>query len=231
MGAKENFERVCHYVGFGDPDGGLWFMGIEESKAWKSTDEINEFFGPRPGLSWRGAAACVCEKPAESRSERIAEWEAKIAAPLSTSRKDLETFKNEVLWSRDSKVFHANVYPLCKPGTDPEKWPDSYRELFGFSRDDRARYESAVRDVRFPILKELRAEAKPQAIVCLGQEYWPVFRDLLGLSESDEGPHDPKLEVFSRDRVILAPHYSYGHLSSVAEEITQVLASWGVAIP
>jgi hypothetical protein len=233
--AYDNFETVCRFFGWGDPGGGLWFIGIEESGEW-TAQEIAELTN-RDHLHSAGAGFYACSpEPPEPRPPRdlgrsqIPRWEAKIAAPLSRSP-DWREYFNGHLWYAGSQVFHSNLYPLGKPNL--RTWPAHYEELFGFANNQRDSYKREVQNLRFPLIRQCRLDSAPAATICFGRTCWEHFRALLEIdSKSDKMVMNGRIEIYSDARVMLVPFFGNGHiLDSDVAEIVSRLKGWKITLP
>jgi hypothetical protein len=239
--AEERFRRACNELGWGDAPSGLWFMGIEEASGWSLDQEeyVDHFYNHDAyfrDASVEAATGLSDVSPPENRSQ-IDLVEAKIAAPLSKSGPDAALFRRTI-WHKGSGVAHANLYPLGKRKAS-ELLPADYAHLFGFgaTAEEKNRYVAEVKRLRFPRLREARNVLKPQAIVCMGrgqgQGNWADFREAFTLREenADRGGNS-SLQVFSGERIILAPHWAYSHVPDVlAAKITAQLKEWHVSLP
>jgi hypothetical protein len=150
--AFENFQLLVQFIGWGDPQGGLWFIGLEESSVCKDTADIVEIHERDNLHSAGGTAFYECSpEPQEKKTTgrfspdrtQIPLWEAKIAAPLSASTTDWREYCHCRLWYAGSRVFHFGKPKLAT-------WPDHYEDLFGFAQNQRDAYYQEVRDRRFP---------------------------------------------------------------------------------
>lgn len=232
--AKERFELACSELGWGDAERGLWFLGIEEGSEWGEGDEqrIEHHYAHR--LYFRNDALEAKREPNRATNKsRIDVVEAKIAYPLSRSAgsTSFEQYR-EGLWSDGSKVAHGNLYPLGKRALS--KWPEHYAQLFGYGANDadHRRYRSDVWKIRVARYAAARAELRPQAIVCLGTTHRNEFRGALGLAAPGREAERGKVYVYDEERVILAPHFAYGHLPDARTAlISAILKEWGVDLP
>jgi hypothetical protein len=233
--AEQRFRGACSELGWGDARGGLWFVGIEESSEWKAEEEdyIDRFYNHDAYFrdpAVEAATGLTNVEPPKTRTQ-IHVVQAKIAAPLSRTR-DGHALQ-EILWRTGSGVAHANLYPLGKPNAGGTL-PPQYQRLFGYGAtvEEALRYVADVKRLRFPRLREARQLLKPQAIVCMGQGHWPEFREAFELCESNVDRSDTKLQVFTGERIILAPHWAYNNVPEpLAAKISGQLAVWGVCLP
>ena len=230
MPAADNFARVLGHAGWGDPIGGLWFIGIEEGSAWKGGPEVVDQWFDQNAITALGDMtyeSCPAEGglPAASGS-RVRYWEQAIFDRLRAHHGN--TSPPPPLWSPGSRVFHTNLYPLARYSV--ASWPDYFETLFGVASAEV--YRQAVHAQRFAKLRGARKQAAPQAIVCFGKAFWPEFAALLGLDpESARFEAEGKLKCYDAEKVICTPFFGYWHMkSSLADVIATILDSWKVEV-
>lgn len=231
--AEQRFVLACNELGWGDPQGGLWFLGIEEGSEWppRSEQEIESYYAQ--GRYFRRVEDDDHSITQPKNRSRITSVETQIAAPLSQFGRVAGVSEYEKrIWLTGSKVAHANLYPLGKRRLS--HWPQHYQELFGLADtpSDHERYLQRVRTERFARLAAARDELQPQAIVCFGRSYWADFRAALRLPADHELQDANNVLVFDHDRVLLASHFAYGHLThAMAEFVSATLCNWRVDLP
>lgn len=97
---------------------------------------------------------------------------------------------------------------------------------------DRSRYVERAKVIRYARLAQARLDLRPQAIVCLGKTYWPDFREVLRLDDRGRDIEEGKVIAYDDARVVLAPHFAYGHLARArARRVTGILMGWRVSLP
>ena len=62
-----NLETVLRGIGWGDPTGGLWFVGLEGAGAWIDQDELDAF-DKRPATIRDGDVIYECTDPPGNES-------------------------------------------------------------------------------------------------------------------------------------------------------------------
>jgi hypothetical protein len=224
---SERFAIANEMLGWGDPQGGAWFIGLEEASVWNN-DNLpqllalqGESYVSETKWNWK-------ELGASGRG--IRDYTSKIVQPLSQSHRERswKEYRDEKLWGQGSKVFQSNLYPLGKPSL--KDWPEHYGDLFGFGLKDRERYREVVRKTRFPLIQRLRERQCPQAVVCFGVYGWEDFQDMLGLDRASASWPDEDVAVFSQERVILTPFLGQGMSNEKAAAVTKQLLEWSVFI-
>lgn len=235
LSAEGRFHLACQELGWGNPEGGVWFVAIEEAGSWAPPEgraldvtafhelcgRVESHYGH--GNAFRGEkeeAAKRAREPGPTvigtvRPARYALVESRICLPLSSDAPSSGEYRYAAELALDwRRVAHANLYPLGKP--DIASWPSVYERLFGFAASDRTRYQAEVRRLRFPRFREALERFRPQAIVCFGKSYRSDFISALGLRETGDVLSGPAwaLETFSfsdsaaQRTAVLAPHWA-----------------------
>lgn len=234
MAQDANFSKMLAHAGWGDPIGGLWFVGIEEGSGWSGSAEAVErwFEERRESIRTLGEMTyeigANCEGlPASSRS-KVRYWEQAIVDRMRERDGTSPPYIAPPLWSPGSRVFHTNLYPLARPSV--AAWPEYFNAMFGVSNRDS--YKEAVERRRFRMLRETRRAAGVQATVCFGKSYWPDFERALALEqEQPRTESGGKLKRFDGARVIFTPFFGYWHMkASLADDVAAILREWGVKL-
>lgn len=232
-----NLDRLMRSIGWGDPNGGLWFIGLEEGSDWRDQGEIDDFLS-RESLKKAGDAQYESFAAPEagqsvSRDSRSQVWlfESKIAAALSATVRGPYDYAGRCLWFNGFGTFHGNLLPLGKPRL--ANWPAHYRSLFGLGPEDRDRYTLIVRKRRYPTIRDLHKASRPQATICFGKTYWMEFEDLFDLwADEPADGSDTSLRIFSEKRIVLAPFFGVGQMSdALCARLIQLLQQWQVRLP
>ena len=213
---------VNGWLGWGDPTGGLWFIGMEEGAVYTKA-KVAEV----------AASVDRSHNPSEGKDRKgqpVATKTAKIVSKL-IGFPSVTDYRNKHLWLLRSKVFNGNLLPIGKPHMTSE-WPTDYPKLFGFSAKEFAKYyETTLKPERYGRFKEFRKKHKPQAIVCFGKKFWPEFETVFVNNPSDRRSHiEADIKVYAQDRVLLTRHFAYMSNESV-ELVVRTLTDWGVTLP
>jgi len=232
METKE-FSILNSWLGWGAPENGLWFVGVEEGSTW-NCNNIDELSESRKQISLMSNTVFTSYLDRESRGGvrwPIAVVSAKISSLVSNSGLSWQSYREEILWLNSSGVFNGNLLSLGKPNLKSNSWPAGYKDLFGFSEADYEFYMREVRRVRYSGFRELRKKTAPQAIVCFGMSHWNEFENLFVNNPDIKSECiDKKTIVFERDRVILTRHFSNGMPDSTVKFIAEQLKSWNVSL-
>jgi len=216
MNRTERFRLLNRFIGFGNPNARIWFIGLEEAGCWDRDPQKDE------EKYRKYAAGHFWFEPGDIERDRrgremlgkgytkIYDIMSKLVVQLeegeSFVRERWELVRDEELLVRNGRAFQANLYPLGKPHrTD---WPDHYNALFGFGKQDKDRYRTAVEEERIPCFREAWRGAQPRVTVCFGRESWGLFKVLLELGDENrrEGAW---CEIYDAHGVALVPFFSY----------------------
>lgn len=226
------FQKVNHCLGWGDPDAGLWFIGIEEGAEYSCTDEIDrnipdgtEFMTINPGDTNTNRK--------RHNAYPVMSYMSKFASRLTDAYHDnWSAYRTNILWQKGSRICQANLYPLGKPKR--AIWPPDNLKLFGLEGCTQREYINYVRETRFKYLKQSWDRHAAIATICFGITCWDDFRRVFSLELSDkENFLAGKVELYHTSRIALIPHFSSRVMSDefvkkIADEIS---ARWKVKLP
>lgn len=212
---NDEFNIANQYLGWGDPDGGLWCIGTDEGTDFTSNN-LEEMKG-------RQFDYLQSDKKITSP---VATVVAKIASRLSNAQ-DWEEYRDKVLWRQGSKVFNGNILPLGKASR--KKWPLEYKQLFGIESADDPGYLQLVRETRYKYLQNFRDRYRPQAIICFGKSHWPEFESIFAENPGEIG-ETGDFKIYAKNRVLLTKHFAWSvHMTNEKiEDVIIQLRDWGV---
>lgn len=241
------FNIVNRYLGWGDPgEKGIWFVGIEEAGSWGNTEkeypnegQISKLDRARKQIkrfidhtrcNWY---SCDTEDaPYKPTKTRVFPNIAKIVCNFSTIERDRKKYRENHLFREGCRIFQANLFPLGKPST--ANWPDYYKDLFGYGKDDRGLYEREVERTRFDEIYRRWSESKPQATICLGRSYEDKFGKLFCLREGFKELH-PFILCNESQKILITQHFSSPHWSNCVSDkvriINDMLMKWELKLP
>lgn len=232
---NDKFSKINQCLGWGDPNGGLWVIGLEEGRAYDPEDF------DRYMANCRGFIEVTREnkkrKPGDRNQYHPMNYTGKIATMLTSGiykgdwRKNWRQYRDNQLWENGSKICQANLYPLGK--STYGKWPPENIEMFGLAKDFRfVEYQQYVHDTRFRLLRESWETHHPQATICFGLTCKSDFQKVLGLTSGDERVCDDRCVSYPSVHVILTPHFARRPMcNKLAEQIAGVLKGWHVSLP
>jgi hypothetical protein len=222
MGAGEDLMRVVNdWLGWGDPQLGLWFIGVEEGTTFTAAK-----IGAMRGRTYQPV------ENVRKRNSPVAIRTASVVCRLN-GHPDAATYRNTRMGWSGSRVFNGNVYPLGRPSV--VCWPDSYVDLLGVTHADYVMRAESLLKKRRTRFQALRRSCRPQAIVCFGKSCWREFEDIFVTPGSSprQSNGDFNFVVYDADRVILTPHFSRGVLmpNKAVDCLATILKCWRVDLP
>lgn len=224
------FQIANHYLGWGEPKNGLWFIGLEEATPWKIEDLERHSENPveiSPHQPHDGTFSSL-----DRKGRSIRAITSKIAYRLSRRFADQSwrVYQQYGLWQPGCKLAQLNFYPLGKASW--WEWPDDFKQLFGYASHERAHYLAEVSRTRHVRIKQLYEEGKPQAVVCFGNDAHDSARSIFGLDGQEAQEIVQGAKAYPNRKVILTPFFRYQHFpNSSAECVAQQLKDWGVELP
>jgi hypothetical protein len=179
MFSEEDADKLLDFIGFGNLDGPIWFLGMEEGGGNEKTirvrldfDEVMDLeeahrelgithhFGPKPQLQPTWSVL------------------SKIALGLNGKPNDSESarrYQARELGSEDGETLVCELLPLPNPGMD--HW--IYADLFNDSRlEDRETYEAHVLPTWQERYVRLLEKHEPGLVICYGKTYWSRYEKL-----------------------------------------------------
>jgi hypothetical protein len=239
---KDDFkgiESLVDFMGYGEPAGRFWFMGIEEAGAAekehnrkehevrlefrnvedlpKAEAKLRMAIGKEPNMeklrpTWATMSRIIL------RLEHDSEWR---------NREAVRNHQATKLGRRQGQAFLTEVLPLRKAADD--RW---HRTWWPFDRwKDWSSYSEAVRPYRFARLRRLLDKHRPEFLFWYGSWYWRKYRDeifpeLAGQSvrkiaggRAEVGIVGPTTVVFTR---------FFGYRSLPTDMIDEIVADLGL---
>jgi hypothetical protein len=224
------FHIANHHLGWGDPNSALWFLGLEEATPWEMKDLEAQAAEPIEIKLHTPHDGAFTELKHKGRSIRA--LTSKIAYPLSRkfAHRDWRQYQLHQLWQPGCGLCQFNFFPLGK--VTWSEWPEHFAEWYGYAAADRAEYEAQVAKTRFVRIKEIHAEAKPQAVVCFGADAHRHARTIFELDPDEAEEIAPNAFAYHTRRVILTPFFRYQHFPNhSAQLVGDKLKAWRVSLP
>jgi hypothetical protein len=228
----KDFEVLNNFVGFGNPKGNYWFIGLEEAGEFGDTEQ------DRKELDKYKKQICPVE-PDQIKEDRAQtnksgkrftpiyhymSYMVLASSGMPSDNAACRQYTDNVLLQAQSPTFQANLYPLGKGRLSD--WNDNCEKVTGYkSRKD---YYQSVEDDRFALLFNKWREFSPGVTICFGASYWDKFEKLLKITnESDRKGHDGWYRTY-RSSIILCPFFvghqmKNGRKEKIAAEIQVML--------
>ncbi len=220
----EQFERLNAFVGYGNPSGRYWFVGMEEGlerggdlareirirATWNAVEDVHRTRASL-GLGMRG------RHPAWRSMSRIAlKLDGRVDWSETAAVRD---YKETRLARADGDTFLTEVMPL--PSTTVGEWP------YVAPYDTREEYYEKVRPGRMALIRDFVSRYRPSYILCHGKTNWEFHKQLF------PGDYIPLLAGFmeaahiGQSDVVLLPSFSAWDMRiSRLGEIVDALVSW-----
>lgn len=214
----EERERLEGFLGYGNLNGPIWFLGMEESTG--DSDPIEnlhrrgEFFHQVMDLA--GAQALLGVDLPNSPSFRSPAWYwmAKIARGLAGAEDWPDTAKAKdyirtQLGRSSGETFMTTLLPL--PAAGKGRW------IFGDLYPSRERYELEVLPARIASLHRLIRDHQPRFVFAYGLEFRQHYRRIFRIDEWHTiDYHRGHIEygLLGRTVVVLMPFFGQGALST-----------------
>lgn len=99
---NELFQIVNNWLGWGDPEKGLWFIGMEEGATF------SEDVASRKGKQFDPV------RDGEDLNWNVANTTAKVVSQL-LGVPNYSEYRDSIMWREGSRVFNGNLLPLGKP--------------------------------------------------------------------------------------------------------------------
>ncbi len=156
ISVKEDFKKwACSYSGCdgGNPDGKIWFCGIEPGG--KFDFDLKDVSQPP-------------ERPKKFfKSSPYNQNTAKLYAAIV--KKNLEGYRKLDVFTRDSNSFKLNLYPINLPGDRDDFWKKPHFEKTGIPTKEI--YRAWCQENRFPQIRNWMKQHSPKLIVATGSSY------------------------------------------------------------
>lgn len=186
-------EKLARFLGHGNLDARLWFIGMEEGAhegrmSLARNIEIRvASFQPTMGLQ---QAQRLLEWPIEDRDRwtHVWHWMAKLSNALIngsedwSDRSEVRRYVLNQLGTPSGNTFLAELLPL--PSVSASVWPEFYRAWYA----DRSTYEREMMAHRITLLRAELQRRRPKFVIAYGTRHADSYRNLLGLEREVKLP-------------------------------------------
>jgi hypothetical protein len=214
---EQERQKLLNFVGYGNPNGHFWFMGMEEGSG--GIDDIQPNIDIRlkyfdPSIMDLSKAHTHLGWPKKLPSVWI--YMARIVRAIGEEKAidwwDIEKAKIyvcEQLGRESEDTFLTELLPL--PKRQASKWPLLYKQSFGYK--SRKIYEDEILCSRKPKLKALLHDKKPKYLFCYGETHYSHYKDIFPSKSWNTLP-ETKFEIASNDstQVVLSPFWGNGRV-------------------
>jgi len=213
---NDNLRTFCDFLGMGDPNSKIWFVGLEEGgnaivrisidKMKKSCKEYPYYFRIKAG----------------DKISPVWNYMSKIVLQYETDNFINWKLYREMMFCKGySKFFSTELFPL--PKNSYNNWGKDYKYLFGFSEDEIDDYKSEVASYRYPKIKKLWDETNPIITICYGKNAWNYFEMLFQLSNCDSELINT-FKIFPEHKIIFSPFFGRWHFyNNKVNELVEII--------
>ena len=204
-------------MGYGNPDGRYWFVGMEEhldrDRDLESDIRVRTTWGDVEDLH---RAHQSFEPPIRTK-RHVQTWRimSKVVLNLSgdgdwKDRERARRYQFEELGIAGGETFLTEVLPL--PAIDSKSWPYDGHFL------SRGEYEHETRPRRIDRIQEMVAKHRPEYLICYGTGNWTYLEQLTSgeLIRAPEGPFMSTND--GSTRVALTPFFKHYEMTNAVIE-------------
>jgi hypothetical protein len=217
MKERDNLKALINYIGFGNPMGNLWFMGIEEggeswnSKNNKSIQSINIYkdrYLEKGGvfhLSLEDVKETVLFDPkSDNKSSYL-----NIVREIINIFYNSSISSNTEIGTKHGNSFLLNLSPLGFSSSDNGFYQES-KEIFQINSRNEILSSDIIKDERTNCLKKYfdsyfgKGYEKKQYLFCFGKTYWSCYEKFLikiGMINDIKALKIINLDIRSRNQV------------------------------
>ena len=200
---NENFISFCKYLGTGNINSKIWFVGIEEGGEAVTEKNLSQ-------------QLAICEKETrflDDSSDNTPVWntisELLYEKFFNNHQLKKHFYRQQIFSNKYPYFFLTELLPLPKSKTTD--WPNEYYKIFGYNKNDYYRYLSDVRWFRYPNIFNEWDKTKPSITICFGSTFWNEFINLFKLGHSAfvklSGLNILK---YPKENIILTPFFGNG---------------------
>jgi hypothetical protein len=204
--AEVDVQKLLEFVGYGNPDGRFWFVGMEEAGDLKPAELLTRAreFHVIDDLARAHALPGYLTDMTKLRPT----WSAMSRLVLRLSGEANWRDRDLVRWYQMNRLGRANgetflteALPLPCPST--AQWP--YESLFA-TRD---MYRGKLLRRRLGRLRALFDQHRPQYVFCYGKDYWAEFQQVFaGAAFEDIEPGRVRVAHTKSGTVVLTHFFS-----------------------
>lgn len=198
---NDQFQILSDFKGFGNPNGKIWFVGLEEAANFETNfDQILKSYSIEHIPVEKGSIQKDAKKYG-NRYTKVYDVMAKIMIGLFPTT-DWKTYRDNLLLTQEGNEFQMNLYPLGKKSLNT--WPKFYQRQFEFKT--KQEYLTKVQADRFPILYNYWKQNSPDFTVCFGIGNRDDFKKGFRLSTEFELKETNSL-LFPAEKILITPFF------------------------
>lgn len=223
---NDDFMVLNEFVGYGNPKGQFWFIGLEEGgEEWEKPPTEDQLIDYKKRFLPLKAGDIKKRADLEGKKyTKIFDIMSKLVLAV-TKQVDPESgnwgkYRNEQLLVGGGDTFQANLYPLSR-GSFSRRLPQQYQELFGIGKW----YPQDALETRFRMLYSAWKEHHPRLTICFGKGKWRSFEKLLRLEAEPPYGEIDKCRIY-RSGVILCSFFrttlmSHSRIRALAQRLRE----------
>lgn len=187
----QRFEILNNFFGFGNPKGGIWFIGLEEAGEWT----FESYKKDKPNLTHEEYLNIVdnfIHKYYDNKEGylQMNKYEVLHLRGRLYDNIHLILCNDIIKFDKIPNVFLGNLFPLSLSHHNQVIWDKifpEYRILFNLEENDRdlEKYISRVSKIRFVIIREKFLKFEPQLIVCHGITSYYYFQQCFEFKKTE----------------------------------------------
>lgn len=223
MEASERFEILNKFLGWGNPEDAIWFVGIEEGGGWSKAEYEAEL---KKDLTQKEYEEAVdrdiisnynqndhikhCEK-----EDIFKEKEDFLYRNITRILKDERLANTNI-----NNLFISNLYPLGVNSNSCEDWVKvftDYKTIFELKNEEyqKDKYYDRASEDRFITLGKLREEHKPLLTICYGISHHLNFADCFKVKVIENKQTRGRCFISEDNTLIVVNHLSYSPNASL----------------
>lgn len=218
--ADSQVEHLLGFVGYGNPSGPVWFLGMEEGGGGEQNLRNRLAFSMFEDL-YEGHKKLGIVKHHEGRRVIQRTWRGMCLIMLrlngeETTPDTIRMYQAEALGRQNVETFLAELMPIPKPSIGDwgyEEFMPQFR-----SRDD---YYSRIMPKRITHIRGIVEKYSPSIVIAYGKSYWPsyrhLFRNAVFVTSS----------IFEVTRaeplVVLCPHFTSRAMNGRFDEVVELV--------
>jgi hypothetical protein len=198
---NEQFQILNDFKGFGNPNGKIWFVGLEEAVNFETDyEQILKSYSKEYLLAEKGSIQEDAKRYGNSYT-KIYDIMAKIMTGLFPTT-DWKTYRNNILLTKYGNEFQMNLYSLGKKSLNT--WPEFYQQQFGFKC--KRQYLIKVQTDRFPNIFRYWKQNSPEFTICFGIGNIDDFKKAFRL-DTEIHLKESNSFLFLKEKVLITPFF------------------------
>ena len=209
---NDRLKTVMKFKGYGNPEGGYWFIGIEERLPIDNDDKLSPYkkgimFNEKGDYSKYKAEFYQQKRKEGKRGTYTAVYDimGKILMDIQGLNGDPTNFLDEHLFEENGSNFYTFLYPLGKR-LATATLSKATKDFMGLNNMDE--YYEIVEENRFKFLYKLWDDSKPKCTICFGKGNWNNFDKLLKQDKSNRlEVVENRIYFYPESNVYLVPFF------------------------